>query len=118
MSMQRKHAATMVGALWLGVIALSALFASGPIHRADIPAHWSTEFFLTTVLGPLAVFRWPYAGVHPSTSDYVLSILFTAAVLTLTRAHIRQPARWSGWAVVSLMGLWLLLGLGVTYAWV
>jgi hypothetical protein len=107
-----------VGKLWLIVIAVSAICAFGPVHRNDLPHHWSGDVFLTTVLGPLVVFRWPYPAIQLHVSDYVISISFTAILLVLTALHIFRPTRWTLWVLVVLMAFWLFLGLSATYAWV
>jgi hypothetical protein len=118
MSTIRSHALKIVTTLWLVVIAASAASAFGPVHRKDIQSYWSADFFLTTVLGPLAVFRWPYPAIEPHVSDYVISISFSAFVISWTLLYMFRPSRWSFGILAGLMAIWLLVGLGVTYAWV
>ena len=118
MSKTRSHALKIAMALWLVVITASAASAFGPVHRNDIPSYWSADFFLTTVLGPLAVFRWPYSAIEPHVLDYVLSIAFSVFVISWTLLYMVRPNRWTFGVLAGLMAFWLLLGLGVTYAWV
>ena len=118
MSVQRNQAAAMVGGLWLTVIALSAAGAFGPVHRTDLSPYWSSDFFITMALGPLAVLRGRSPATQLATFDYAFAIVLAVVVVGLCAVHILRPRRSSGWAVVVSMALWLLLGLSVTYAWV
>ena len=118
MSTLRSQSMMIVGGLWLIVVAVSAISAFGPIHRPDLPVHWSSDFFLTTVLGPLAVFRWPYPAIQLQVSDYVISLGLALFVASWTVFCIFRPRRWAIGVLAGLMAFWVLLGLSVTYAWV
>jgi hypothetical protein len=118
MTLERKAAIGTIVTLWVSVVVLSAGFASGPIYRHGFPRSWSSEFFVTTALGPLAVFRWPYPAIQLSTSDYVGALLFTVSVTVLSAGHVIRPKSWTAVLLIGVMGLWLLIGLAATYAWV
>jgi len=118
MSTIRSKATKTVAALWLLLFAAAAMCAIGPVHRNDLPGYWSSDFFLTTALGPLVVFRWPYPAIRLSTSDYVASVLLAVLVVGWSILEATRPRRWTLGVLVLLLGVWLLHGLGVTYAWV
>jgi hypothetical protein len=108
----------IVGVLWVLLVAAAAMCAFGPVHRSDLPRHWSGDFFLTTVLGPLAVFHWPYPAVRLSSWDYVASVGFAVLVAGSSLLQAIRPKKWTLCILIALLALWLLLGLSVTYAWV
>jgi hypothetical protein len=100
---------------WLCVFLFAAYGAVGPLHPPDTPAYLSWQFFLSTVAGPLSeFFAWP----NPSKSDLVFSVLVTLALIASTAWLFRKPSKLSAAVFVALTAFWLLLGLGITYAWV
>jgi hypothetical protein len=100
---------------WAAAVLFSAWAANGPIHRSDIAPFWNFEFFMMTLMGPLAVFfGWPGA----SAGDYIIAILVTVALAYVTLRLLRRPDRPIAFAFIALMVVWILCGLGITYAWV
>ena len=118
MSTTRKQSAAIAGMLWVLVVGLAALSSFGPVHRNDLPRYWSGNSFSTTVLGPLAVFRWPYPQVHLYTWEYVASVGFGVFIAAWTLWYVFRPRKWTLGILVALLAMWLLIGMGVTYAWV
>ncbi len=108
----------VAAALWLAVLAAGAVFAFDLPHRDGTPRNWSGDGFLTMILGPLAVFRWPYPAAELHTHDYVLSVALAVIAGSLSLLQLLRPRGWTAGILAVFLAFWVLVGLGVRFAWV
>jgi hypothetical protein len=100
---------------FLGVLVLAAFAALSPFNRHDLQSNWNPSFFISTALGPLsAFFAWP----DPSQSDLVFSVFAALALFSSAVWFVRRPSKPAAGLFIGLTAFWLLLGLGITYAWI
>ena len=111
----RLHPIWLVIQSWVFALLFASWAAVGPVHRNDLLPYWNRDFFLTIIKGPLSDF---IAQQPSSSADRIGTVFFTICLLAAMVWHLRQPSIASALTYTFLMLLWLLIGLGITYAWV